>query len=196
MHGKQKHNPQPPCGSSTKTIAWSPWQYPTILLPHPFTGHGMVVPAALHSTTAPACHRCHSPCAPITASGSTSIPAPPTSSAALLLKPTSQVSVPIKAHTLQQLAPSNAHISPVKLASSDPSFLSSKSQISISVRNQLVSALMCSIFPSHSVVGVSAAQAEEEEGGFRSPESRASMSSGGSLTSPSAPVCSRSWYLL
>jgi hypothetical protein len=43
---------------------------------------------------------------------------------------------------------------------------------------------------------VSAAQAEEEEGGFRSPESRASMSGGGSLTSPSAPVCSRSWYLL
>ncbi|KAG2556619.1 hypothetical protein PVAP13_8NG091000 [Panicum virgatum] len=51
---------------------------------------------------------------------------------------------------------------------------------------------MCSIFPSHSdVVGVS----EEEGGGFRSPESRASMSSGGSLTSPSAPVCSRSWSI-
>ncbi|PAN41745.1 hypothetical protein PAHAL_8G068600 [Panicum hallii] len=57
---------------------------------------------------------------------------------------------------------------------------------------------MCSIFPSHSVVGVSASQAQEEEGGgggFRSPESRASMSSGGSLTSPSAPVCSRSWSI-
>ncbi|RLM68919.1 uncharacterized protein C2845_PM17G04940 [Panicum miliaceum] len=59
---------------------------------------------------------------------------------------------------------------------------------------------MCSIFPSHSVVGVSASQAEEEGGGgggFQSPESRASMSSGGSLTSrsPSAPVCSRSWSI-
>lgn len=54
---------------------------------------------------------------------------------------------------------------------------------------------MCSIFPSHSVVGISASQAQEEDGGFRSPESRASMSSSGSLTSPSAPVCSRSWSI-
>ncbi|RCV37623.1 hypothetical protein SETIT_8G078800v2 [Setaria italica] len=54
---------------------------------------------------------------------------------------------------------------------------------------------MCSIFPSHSVVGISASQAQEEGGGFRSPESRASMSSSGSLTSPSAPVCSRSWSI-
>ncbi|CAN6362641.1 unnamed protein product [Urochloa humidicola] len=55
---------------------------------------------------------------------------------------------------------------------------------------------MCSIFPSHSVIGVSSLQVQEGEGGFRSPESRASMSSGGSLTSSSsAPVCSRSWSI-
>ncbi|CAL4988892.1 unnamed protein product [Urochloa decumbens] len=54
---------------------------------------------------------------------------------------------------------------------------------------------MCSIFPSHSVIGVSSPQVQEGEGGFRSPESRASMSSGGSLTSHSAPVCSRSWSI-
>ncbi|CAO2148318.1 unnamed protein product [Urochloa humidicola] len=54
---------------------------------------------------------------------------------------------------------------------------------------------MCSIFPSHSVIGVSSPQVQEGEGSFRSPESRASMSSGGSLTSPSAPVCSRSWSI-
>ncbi|KAL6658596.1 hypothetical protein ACP70R_004182 [Stipagrostis hirtigluma subsp. patula] len=53
---------------------------------------------------------------------------------------------------------------------------------------------MCSIFPSHSVIGVpSQAQAE---GGFHSPESRASsMRSGGSLASPSPAVCSRSWSI-
>ncbi|CAO2141271.1 unnamed protein product [Urochloa humidicola] len=54
---------------------------------------------------------------------------------------------------------------------------------------------MCSIFPSHSVIGISSPQVQGGEGGFRSPESRASMSSGGSLTSPSAPVCSRSWSI-
>lgn len=60
---------------------------------------------------------------------------------------------------------------------------------------------MCSIFPSHSVIGVPAAQAQaaEEEGsggGFQSPESRGSMSSGGSLqASPSPAACSRSWSI-
>ncbi|KAJ1275191.1 hypothetical protein BS78_05G117400 [Paspalum vaginatum] len=57
---------------------------------------------------------------------------------------------------------------------------------------------MCSIFPSsHSVIGVSAAQAEDG-GGFRSPESRASsMSSGGSVSvaSSSPAGCSRSWSI-
>jgi hypothetical protein len=57
---------------------------------------------------------------------------------------------------------------------------------------------MCSIFPSHSVIGVSSSQAAGG-GGFQSPESRASsMSSGsgggGSLPSPSGPACSRSWW--
>lgn len=59
---------------------------------------------------------------------------------------------------------------------------------------------MCSIFPSHSVIGVSsqAQAAAGGGGGFQSPESRASsMSSGGggSLPSPSGgPACSRSWW--
>nr|ACG41709.1 hypothetical protein [Zea mays] len=60
---------------------------------------------------------------------------------------------------------------------------------------------MCSIFPSHSVIGVSsqAQAAAGGGGGFQSPESRASsMSSGGggSLPSPSGgPACSRSWSI-
>ncbi|XP_066335144.1 uncharacterized protein [Miscanthus floridulus] len=54
---------------------------------------------------------------------------------------------------------------------------------------------MCSIFPSHSVVGVSS-QAQGGGGiGYQSPESRAS-SGGSSLPSPSAaPACSRSWSI-
>ncbi|XP_062198346.1 uncharacterized protein LOC133901064 isoform X2 [Phragmites australis] len=57
-----------------------------------------------------------------------------------------------------------------------------------------VHVFMCSIFPSHSVIGVSS-QAQAEGGGFRSRESRTSMSSGGSLTSPASAVCSRSWSI-
>ncbi|TVU26015.1 hypothetical protein EJB05_28540, partial [Eragrostis curvula] len=115
--------------------------------------------------------------------------APPPNPSLLLplpLKPCSQVSIYIKA-TFTYCSPSNTPYYNYKA----PFRRSFKTHITW----KPLSVLMCSIFPSHSIIGVSS-QAQAEGAGFGSPESRGSMSSGaGSLTSPSAAVCSRSWSI-